>query len=100
MKNVIKTTLVAATFAATVGATSVNAATIEAKPAAFSTEQMITYMNEETGYSVIESVKDVLRPVKNYFFQSEAKTFNGVPIHQACVRISTNGSTSIFTFGR
>ncbi len=110
MKKLIKNTTIALTLAAAMGATWIasgayhanKASELQATPAvmvqnvSFTTGDMMSYMNEDAGYNLLDSVKDVLRPVKNYFFQSEVKTFNGVPVHQACVRITTNGITRFF----
>lgn len=112
MKKMIKTTAMALGVVTAMGATwavsgayhASDASKSNAVPAVFvqevgySTDALMTSLNEKADYEFLQTVKSVLRPVKNFFVGSDVLTYNGVPVHKACGggTISVNGS--IFNF--
>lgn len=109
MKKLIKNTTLALVFATVPGGTwmasgayhSSNAANdvvpaVFVKNAGYTTEAMMTALNEKSDFEIMQSVKSIVRPVKNYFFEAEGDTFNGVPVHKACGSVTINGVTRLF----
>ena len=106
MKKLIKNTAFAIAFASVVGGTWAASGAYHSssgdsniKEAVFvqnvnfTTDALMTSLNEKSEFDMIQTVKSVLAPVKNYFFEGEGATFNGIPVHKACV--SVRGSTTI-----
>ena len=110
MKKLIKNTAAAFAFATVLGGTWIASGIhtssandgVQIHQAGYTTDALMTSLNEKTEFDMIQSVKSVLSPVKSYFFQAEGETFNGVPVHKACVSVTgsttVNGVTRVFSF--
>ena len=109
MKKLIKKTTIALAFATVLGGTwmasgayhssksdSVFQEAVFVKNVGYSTDALMTSLNEKAEFDMIQSAKSLLSPVKNYFFQAEGETFNGVPVHKACGTVTVNGVTRFF----
>jgi len=101
MKKLIKNTTFALAFATVLGGTWMAAgvqhssanADFQIEQVGYTTDALMTSLNEKAEFDMIQSVKSVLAPVKNYFFDTEGQTFNGVPVHKACSSVTINGVT-------
>ena len=109
MKKLIKKTVIAVAFAAVLGGTwmasgayhaakseSVVKEALFVQNVGYTTDALMTSLNEKAQFDMIQSVKSVLSPVKNYFFDAEGQTYNGVPVLKACATVTVNGVTRFF----
>lgn len=109
MKKLIKNTAFAIAFATAVGGTWAASGAYHSSSAdsnvkeavfvqnvGFTTDALMTSLNEKSEFDMMQAVKSVLAPVKNYFFEDAKHTFNGVPVLKTCTSVTVNGFTRLF----